>query len=86
MIENRNPYDLPKKTVDVQLIQERHDKKITYLLWLTLPRKSCQDRSPTRNPLIGKDPLTGITIAIGDLASTTLLQNQLYCVRITLII
>ena len=53
--------------------QSRHNKKITHLVSLTLPRKSCQDRSLRRSPFIGNDPLAEITTAIGALASTTLL-------------
>jgi hypothetical protein len=39
------------------------------------------------SPFIGKDPLTGITIAIGILASTTLPQNpKKWCEKYILIV
>ena len=41
---------------------------------LTFSKKSCQERSPLRSFMLNSDPLAGITTAIGDCASTTLLH------------
>ena len=41
---------------------------------LIFSKKSCQERSPIRSFMLNSDPLVGITTAIGDCASTTLLH------------
>lgn len=49
--------------------------KIKYLEFIALCKKSCHDMSPSRNFMLKLEPPAGITIAVGDCASTTLLQN-----------
>lgn len=53
----------------------KHMYKIKYLEFIALCKKSCHDMSPSRNFMLKLEPPAGITIAVGDCASTTLLQN-----------
>lgn len=66
-------------------METNHIYNITYLEFIALCKKSCQDMSPSRNFMLKLEPLVGITIAVGDCASTTLLQNRRHTVRHTIL-
>lgn len=61
--------------------KKKHKSKKSYLEHATLPKKSSQDMSPVRNSQLKVDPLAGMTIARGALASMTLLQNRFHFSR-----
>ena len=61
--------------IDKQLDSKNQErKKQHYLKCSTFPRNSCQEMSPSRNFMSRLEPLLGITIAMGEWASITLLQ------------
>lgn len=60
--------------------KELNDKNIcersSYLESFTLSKKSGQEMSPSRNCMLKLEALLGMTIAVGERASTTRLQFQ----------
>lgn len=76
--KQRTSYTEVRKSIFKKSHEKLTFRKSAYLKLLTRSRNSCQEMSPSRNFVLKLESFVGITIAIGDWASITLLQIWTY--------